>query len=278
MSKHTHTKGTGPKGAGRGQEQRGANGGATVPYTTALNMFYTLKSKYLNQKVKDKSKGLKCVGCGKHVGSVFSAKEVQEKDFYGRRLIARCGSADGPCKLNISIDIGHFHPFVPEIHRYQAEIAEKKTDVIAQKNDSIFFTNTDGAVEAFSKTVDELKESVRMYTAYRDQYEASVGRPSNDALIAELHAKIYENGQLLNEYAKNRSADALTTLMTNYIHQIRPLARRIETNRYAETSVGEIEKTNCTIYVLRQHANTIADTIFPENGPDEYHVRHFSVG
>ena len=252
-----------------------------------INTFYALKKDYdegkqaifakHDKQSKDKGKRTKsknialpkCVGCSKAVGTIFRAAEVQDGEFYGRRLSAVCGDTKSPCALSIQIDIEHYHLFRPMMNMYLDEVGKNKLDIIRIKNDKLFFDDNDAeTLDKFTKATEKMQSNMKLYLAYQDQFHTSLAKPDMTNNVHNLHQLIHKNKGLFEEYKQVESTNEKRTermldIINRYLHEIQPLAQEIDQTTYSNKYMNVETIRKVDVYSLIAQKNTLDDYIFP---------------
>ena len=227
-----------------------------------ISNFYKLKRKYEKQRIASKSRILKsdlslrdkmirlkrlkykCIGCKRSVGTIFSIINN------GRNLIAKCGSEEKPCGLDINIERGEYAYIPTLIKSLKIDLENNKTSIMRLKLDILFSLTTE---EVISDHFEELKKKYKEYekilstlnSILEENKLSSVSEMGAerkmekseiiDSKKAELRRHITEIRELIKEYLRDKGASSQTDLesaIESYIDNIIPILDSIRENMY----------------------------------------------
>lgn len=179
--------------------------------TEALDTYYSLKSQYENEQLKQKNKIInnpdlskrekqreykklkpKCVNCKRPVGTVFSTFYDEKED--GRKMKSVCGDKVKPCNLNIEINLGKIICLEDFLAMDEQDISELKIEIIKDKNDLIFgYITTEEALEKFEKTKEKLTNYVSSYELTLEKYMMITNNEDKREELKKLEKEIQTN-------------------------------------------------------------------------------------
>ena len=229
-------------------------------YQEALKEYFKLKAKYdkqLNTKkhavlvdddlsIKEKrsqiqkiKKRMKCIGCGRNVGTIFEDKN--------RTYSAVCGNRESPCNLHISIKKGEiinlknvYNDEVDYRNKIRNEIITTKLDVLFGLID--YATMEEKFEELKTKNADSSNyiSMIERLIHYEDErIELNIKEGTN-----ELYSLLSEQKELLEEYMVDTSPAKMRDLIELYVESIIPTLEAISLNKY---EYREVEKCDINI-------------------------------
>ena len=239
-------------------------------YETELKKYFTIKSKYQSEYNKKKhaiimdddlSKRekrskvarirMKCVGCKRPVGTIFSDEN--------RTYSAVCGDTVAPCPLDISIQKSVTINARMALHEEYNTNNNTMNDIISLKLKLLFgLVSEDDMLMEF----DELKKKHSDTSSYINMLETIVdlNKDEREQLIREneeeLATHIETFKELIKEYNKDLSTSTLRDAIELYINDILKTNENINSNKFQHRTVEECfedEKKKCLI----QSFNTI---------------------
>lgn len=129
----------------------------------------------------------KCVNCSRQVNMYFSTKN--------NKLVAKCGSKESPCNLNISINKGKYYPYEKilkgtlDVKGLKNDIDEHKLSIIKMKLDMVFeFENIPNTLRKFNKIKGILADSYDNFQERNYAYVNTVDK-YDETSLAELELK-----------------------------------------------------------------------------------------
>ena len=254
-------------------------------YNDTLQEYFKLKAKYdkqLNTKkhtiladdeksIKEKRKliqniKMKCIGCSKNVGTIFSDKD--------RTYSAVCGNRDSPCKLDISIKKGtvlHVQDGFEEFVEGEKVI---KNEIIATKLNLLFGLISD---EEMEQTFEELKVQ---HADIADQVTkmtliATQEHEERDEKVKEKTHELYdlleEQKELLDAYMKDTEPEQLREAIELYVTSILPTIKDINTAKYeyremekCSTQLDDPSREKCLVQKKNVTEHFEITTVEPE--------------
>ena len=231
-----------------------------ITFNDAINNYYKLKNNYetpyknivdslVKNKIlttEEKKKKLsqyknKCINCNSLGGSIFK----QENNI----LIAHCGNAQNPCKLDIRLQKGKYDNIYNILNELNANINDNKIATIKIKYDFLFgFTTETSTVTDFNKLKITLIEEVKKY---QDIFSKYLEIMNNE----EKKTKIYEQSKglltlidsfkiLMKQFEETGEETFLKEATELYIDNIIKTANNIRKLKYATNKVEFNSKDN----------------------------------
>lgn len=233
----------------------------TNAYNDALDMYYSYKQQYqqsideLKKKVsmdnnksdnaekraEYKKKKVKCVNCGRPVGSIFATeiKPRLTKDDFRRILVAKCGDKVAPCNLDIQISTPFIEMYDDIIRSTKESVEQYKARIIKIKNDVMFgYLKEDEAIKRYTVIGGILADEVKVLETtiinrdeftekYRKLHDLSSAEDAFEKDVTEFshltkQFKITHNDQFLKEstllYTERILVDAKNVLNSKYAY------------------------------------------------------------
>lgn len=242
-------------------------------YIETLDKYFKLKAKYDKQFNKKKHSILvdedrsrkekrsaiqkikmKCIGCGKLVGTIFSDKD--------RTYSAVCGNRVDPCNLHISIKKST--TFNVKTH-YISDLNSRndvRNKIITTKLDVLFGLIDDMKME---ETFEELKSSYADISSYVAMVEKLLESENEERQtnIKEvnriIHELLEEQNELLDEYMKETAPAKMREVIELYVTKIMPAFDVIAQNKYDYREVENcdinIDSTDTKKCLITKHKN-----------------------
>ena len=274
-----------------------------------MDIFYKLKQKYeadkfadiiepiLSEKTTMKSKKQKfskskpkCVNCKRRVGTIFSIKYNEEDN--SRKLIAKCGSNDSPCILNIELNVNPVTLLNEIVDNSQSLISKSQDEMIQTKNNLLFgYITQDDALNTFETLKTDIsKNTVHMETHLFKLLEIT----HNTEKLAQIkllqntfYINIGEYKQFIINYERTNDITHIKNANEYYINTILPTVTKLNEIKYAlqeivykgqqieDVDSEEIQQNQS--YNLIQQPYTI-DMLEDTNNKEYVNVSHFKVG
>ena len=253
-----------------------------------FNKYYKLKSQYemnwAKQKKKvltnddlskrekrEKLKSLKpnCISCKNPGGTIFSMKYDSEER--ARFLSAKCGNVSDPCNMNVRISAGRFLSIIDIISEQEAELADLKKKIIADKNNLLFgFATKEEVLERFedmkygiSSATSLLHEYIREYNDITD-YKDNVERLNE--LGSETIVIINSIKECMAKFDTTQNPQFVIDAVSMNVNDLVPKLNEMMSLKYKKSHVFYDEDNNT--YHLVQEARPIesivVDIIEPE--------------
>jgi len=249
----------------------------TTNINEAIERFYILKKKYeenknniieniqsLKQSRKEKKlnyikqiNNIKCVNCGRNVGTFFSIKNDFDK--LHKKYIVRCGDINTPCPLNIDFELGYCTQYDNFLNETKISIDELKMKIIKNKNNVIFdLQNKTELIAQFNLLNEELKDLTNDYGFFTEAYILVNDNPENKTILTELLITLNNKIKIINEYYKNyvenKDIQFLKSLINLYVTELIPLLKKLRNLKYQE---NHVELNNNLEYILTQNVYSL---------------------
>jgi len=244
----------------------------------AINEFYELKNRYettnFNKYIKpilksNKSKREKksdysklprfpCINCKRNVNTIFKIDYDAENLLH--KYIAKCGDLQEPCPLNIEIHYSTSINLRLEIKENLNTIEKIKMNIIKEKNNAIFFKDSNVVLSKFEKLTNELKKETEYAGSYIEEY---ILKNDNPVRAEILNKSLIEFGQgfllpfkeMVQEYLKTNNELIINNAVNFYNNEMLPKLKEIQELKY-EVNVVEYNDGDKT-YNLVQQKNSI---------------------
>ena len=249
-------------------------------YFEAIEEYYQLKKEYDDTYTKKKKKikrrdislegkknllaklKMKCIGCKKRVGTIFTNKDGILK--------AVCGDTSSPCALHIEITKSDWR-YLPLVIPHVEKVVDKiKMKIIKTKLNFLFgLVEESSTVEIFETLKGDFDRAYALLVNLEESITIAENWTIRNELIKTLQLQLYEQNQefraAIEEYKTTQNATLLKDAMRIYIKQILHLQRRIQYNKYANMYIDKEDKQGNLIldqktpdvYVLKTTLNAI---------------------
>lgn len=244
----------------------------------AINEFYELKNRYettnFNKYIKpilksNKSKREKkseysklpkfpCINCKRNVNTIF--KVAYDRENLLHKYSAKCGDLQDPCPLNIEIDYTASMNLRLEIKENLNTIEKIKMNIIKEKNNAIFFKDSNMVLNKFEKLTNELKKETEYAGSYIEEY---ILKNDNPVRAEILNKSVIEFGEgfllpfkeMIQEYTKTNNELIVNNAVKFYKNEMLPKLKEIQELKYEVNGIeyNENDKT----YNLVQQKNNI---------------------
>lgn len=239
------------------------------PIVDATNKFYMLKSKYQQDREKDKSDFLKknknaswkdirfeykkivpkCVNCERRVGSIFESKV---NDDFERVLKAMCGDRKDPCPFDIEINLGITYDLRDLMNENEEETKNFKHQIILDKNDFLFgYIDSEQAVQKFDEIKNEISgsiESSEYYLSLLNEKTDNVDKKNNLKKIqTEVYTNISNIKKYADEYKKTHNKQFMSDIARIYYQDMTPRLKEIMEEKYAASYVDQENNMNILV-------------------------------
>ena len=184
---------------------------------------------------------MKCIGCQKMVGTVFSNENLTYS--------AVCGNKDDACPLDISLRRGNYVHLPDEITRHLEILNNDETDIIYEKLNLLFgFTLEDEMIQNFKELKEHHNSTLNILDLYRKTHDnITQGTQRKEAIRELTQAKnqfIHEYKENIAEYIATNQVQLLRDTIEMYISQLLPILRNLAENKYMERSVEIVGNKN----------------------------------
>lgn len=239
------------------------------PIVDAMNKFYMLKSKYKQDREKDKSDFFKknknaswkdirfefkkivpkCVNCERRVGSIFESKV---NDDFERVLKAMCGDRKDPCPFDIEINLGITYDLRDLMNENEEETKNFKHQIILDKNDFLFgYIDSEQAVQKFDEIKNEITgsiESSEYYLSLLNEKTDNVDKKNNLKKIqTEVYTNISNIKKYAEEYKKTHNKQFMSDIARIYYQDMTPRLKEIMEEKYAASYVDQENNMNILV-------------------------------
>ena len=239
------------------------------PIFDAMNKFYMLKSKYKQDREKDKTDFLKknknaswkdirfefkkivpkCVNCERRVGSIFESKV---NDDFERVLKAMCGDRKDPCPFDIEINLGITYDLRDLMNENEEETKNFKHQIILDKNDFLFgYIDSEQAVQKFDEIKNEITgsiESSEYYLSLLNEKTDNVDKKNNLKKIqTEVYTNISNIKKYAEEYKKTHNKQFMSDIARIYYQDMTPRLKEIMEEKYAASYVDQENNMNILV-------------------------------
>jgi hypothetical protein len=245
-------------------------------YIEAIQEYYQLKKQYNDNYKKKKKKikrrdisldekkkllaklKMKCIGCKRAVGTIFTNKDGILK--------AVCGDTASPCAFRIEIKKSDWR-YLPSVIPHVKKMVDKtKIQIIETKLNFLFGLEEEQATVALFET---LKKDFDAAYSLLVNLEESLAIAENwverkdmiKAYQIQLYEKNLEFSAAIEEYKQTQNTTLLTDAIKIYIKQILPLEDRIHYNKYADIYIDKEDKYGSIILDQQQPDKYILKTI-----------------
>lgn len=253
---------------------------SSIDYETALNTYFTLKTKYNdkynyqksiildNNKLTKKEKKRKirsikmpCILCKKRVGTIFEDKD--------RIYSAVCGDRVSPCRLHIEIKKSKTYDLERMMEEAKKDIEITKYDIIKSKLALLFgFIGEDDLVKIYEGLQDVYQEKSKELNLIEGEYQRNMNLSEREKNIKELNLENYEAikeiKSMMSEYLATNNVSILKDVIDKYVDVIVENNDRLRENRYHMNIVQVPFEANTGLErELVQKIKTIRDMEFP---------------
>lgn len=236
------------------------------PDMDKLNIFYSLKNKYENDKhercntkilsgnptgwkrLRKQFKACKpnCINCKRSVGSIFSIKFHNENDVKFRKYIGKCGDTETPCAFNIELNVPLTYRIDEEYKTSSSELNKIQEQIIIAKNKAMFeIIPPQEAVEQFDKMQIENENITSTRERSLNQLINIVQNPIKQAdinhKIIEFNERVAEFKILILKHIED--GEPIKPAMEHYVNTLHNTENLSEL-KYAHR---EVIKTNTTM-------------------------------
>ena len=253
----------------------------TNSFTTALSTYYKLKGEYnakINKSVKqiynsdltsqqksDKFNQLskQCIVCGKSGGTIF------EQD--NNMLLAKCGNAQNPCKLDIKIQKAKYNNIIDSLNNETKQINNYKNKIITTKLNFLFgFTNQEDTLNEFNELKNNLVKLVKLYQEHSNKYTNTIYNTNNIDLIDNLHTRLNSNINIFKDNIENFNETGeiayLKDAVELYVNTIKIINKDINDAKYKINEIYKDENTEM-IYLIQKNY-ILSDLLIIEPGTE----------
>jgi hypothetical protein len=179
------------------------------------------KSKSKKKTKKPKNKLLKCLGCNRNVGMIFSGKD--------QKYSAYCGDSASPCSFKIVIHRGDHYLFRDTLQEMIDNLEETKERIIRQKMDTLFqYISEEKSADLFKKQIAFFKTNSEMVDKYMQQYISMYFNPAKTEILQQKRKKIQEKLLELGEHSENGNISEIVRIQM----EIKGIAEYIQRESY----------------------------------------------
>lgn len=248
----------------------------------AINEYYKLKMKYeadlskikkkiinnTHLSIKEKRREFaqikpKCINCKRPGGTIFSTTFDKTTD--SRELKAICGVTAQPCKLNITILVGHFELFPSTLNSLSQDVKDEKTKIINNKNQNIFgYISAQQTVDLFTKLKATVSDTTALYMAYLEEYLDIIENKQKKNDLKRDQEFFYgftsDIHNAINLFHTSDNTQYIRDAVDIYVTKLLPLLDKMMKLKYNENSVWYNENNNT--YHLIQNKYSVKDVEF----------------
>ena len=180
-----------------------------------------------------------CVNCKRNVGTLFSIKD--------NKYIAICGDKNQPCKLNIKLFKGEYHPLEDIISTYEDALEDDKGNIIETKMNSIFkYLDDQLSNKYFEDNLKDYEETVELLKEVEDHYEDIHNNFEKKEQVQKKQQQIYdiqENiNMLMDEFKKTGNREVLIACINVYRSDLVPALECLRQLKYGHMYVDINDK------------------------------------
>jgi hypothetical protein len=202
-----------------------------------LNTYYSLKTKYEENKKLDKKKPA-CVNCKRNVGSKFEMKF--NKDENHRKLIAKCGDTNNPCSLNIEINLSPVYTLQEVTNEERKKLSINQENSIKITHDLLF---------GYSKEEDELTKEMHNFQQDQTKYQLNLTKLLNiiddpikkqeiETKQVDFYNYIKEYKSHILEFENTRDKRHLQNANELYVNTITPIINDLKQLKYSLQNIS----------------------------------------
>lgn len=236
---------------------QGSQGDMEEKYIEAIQEYYQLQKQYNDNYKKKKKKikrrdisldekkklltklKMKCIGCKRNVGTIFTNKDGILK--------AVCGDTASPCDFRIEIKKSDWR-YLPLVIPHVKKIVDKiKIQIIETKLNFLFGLEEEHAtVTIFETLKKDFDAAYALLVNLEENLAISENWVERKDMIKTYQIQLYEHNLAfsvaIEEYKQTQNTTLLTDAIKLYIKQILPLERRIHYNKYAYIEIDKEDK------------------------------------
>lgn len=225
-------------------------------YNKDLNTYFQLKAAYetkYKQRVRSITKRddltnkqkrakvrkikMKCIGCKRNVGTIFSNKN--------NTYSAVCGDKEDACPLDISLKRGIYVHLPTEIATLQKTIQDVEINIIYTKLDLLFgFINEEEMLQEFEEQKEYHKIDTNNSDTFKQIYKLLLNKEERNTTektaIENKYTFLQEYETEISEYLATDNVQVIHDSIASYIDVLIPILRDIADNKYMERYV-EVE-------------------------------------
>jgi hypothetical protein len=258
-------------------------------FTEKLNEYYKLKNKYetkkqsqINTILKDdklsmkqkqekfRKLKIKCINCGRNVGTVFKSEDGV--------LTSTCGDNKSPCLLNIKINRGKFLNLEELIDVFQTGVDELKEEIITTKLDLLFgYEQEATTLTKFNKLKEELTQDLEAVMEYKTQFISIVSNLDNKSELSTKMTIFYNKINLIkstiDEFNETGQIQLIKDMISTYQEEFVPLLEELRDLKYQYMAMEYNKDTNT--HTLVKKIFTLQDMTISFDKPS---VESFVIG
>jgi hypothetical protein len=274
---------------------------ATTPNFDKVEQYYVLKNSYYENKKTHKNRALlsvkesnstnwklkqaalsknkpKCVNCKRPVGSIFITTPNSDKNT--RSLIAKCGDAVNPCKLNIELTLNPVGLLDEKLNKDRKSLVNNQDKIIKTKNDLLFgYLPQEEALNFFESIKNDIESDTVNVELKLFKFLNVTHNTENVEKIKQLKTEFYQNikefKEFINNFEKTNEIEHINNANDYYMHTILPTIKELTDLKYSYMNVDHDIDNN--VKTLVQKPYTIS-MIEDSDNKEMVEVVHFSTG
>ena len=240
-------------------------------FDEALKKYYKLKTDY-DMKYRDKKRiiaksevlttkekrakieqiKMKCIGCNKNGGTLFTNKNGILK--------AVCGNLNNQCDLRIEINRGRYMNLEELIDAFSSGVDENKTNIIKLKLNLLFgYDNEEDVLHLFEKEKEDLTISLELLIKDKESFLNIVNRleeePEIKLIKLDIHNQIVQMKQNMIEFKESNNMKIIKDIVTNYNNELIPVIHKLRDLQYKYMNM-EYNETDKTYHLIQKKYST----------------------
>lgn len=244
----------------------------------AINEYFALKNKYetLNhekyikpilkanlskrEKKREFAKLPKypCINCKRNVGTIFTIENNSKETLH--TYIAKCGDTSNPCPLDIKIQYSDYFNLKEIINNEMNKINEIKLNIIKEKNNAMFFKNSEEVLDKFEELTEKLTDTTKYAGMVIEENILKNDNPQRKEILAKSLIEFGQGfllpfKQMIKEYLDTNNEIILNNALNFYKNEMLIKIEEIQKLKYDINYVDydDIDKT----YNLIQFPNSL---------------------
>ncbi len=244
----------------------------------AINEYYALKNKYqtLNyekyikpiikanlskrEKKREFAKLPKypCINCKRNVGTIFTIENNSEETLH--TYVAKCGDITNPCPLDIKIQYSNYFNLKEIINNEMNKINEIKLNIIKEKNNAMFFKNSEEVLDKFEELTNKLTDTTKYAGMVIEENILKNDNPQRKELLAKSLIEFGQGfllpfKQMIKEYSDTNNEIILNNALNFYKNEMLIKIEEIQKLKYDINYIDYDD--NDKTYHLIQNPNSL---------------------